>query len=197
MKLTGPGGGAVFIGPHLLLPPDKARHVGEAVAMVVAETKAQAMDAAEAVEVRYEELPFVLHSEDCDAAGRARALGRGARQYSGRYAVRRCRSDRRSLRARRACRRPAISISAASPACRWSRAPRSASYDAATGRYTLYAGSGGAVRQKQRTGHACSASRPTGCACCRTMSAAISAPATASLSNSAWCCGRRKNSAGR
>ena len=63
MKLTGPGGGAVFIGPHLLLPPDKARHVGEAVAMVVAETKAAAMDAAEAVEVQYEELPFVLHSE--------------------------------------------------------------------------------------------------------------------------------------
>src|ERR1700721_807331 len=25
MKLTGPGGSAVFIGPHLLLPPDKAR----------------------------------------------------------------------------------------------------------------------------------------------------------------------------
>ena len=39
-------------------------------------------------------------------------------------------------------------MSAASPACRWSRARRSANYDAATGRYTLYAGSGGAVRQK-------------------------------------------------
>src|SRR5471032_1895253 len=48
MKLTGPGGGEVFIGPHVLLPADKARHVGEAVAMVVAETKAQALDAAEA-----------------------------------------------------------------------------------------------------------------------------------------------------
>ncbi|MGB6890451.1 MAG: xanthine dehydrogenase family protein molybdopterin-binding subunit, partial [Xanthobacteraceae bacterium] len=44
MKLAAAGGGAVFIGPHLLLPADKARHVGEAVAMVVAETKAQAMD---------------------------------------------------------------------------------------------------------------------------------------------------------
>ena len=38
MKLHAPGGGEVFIGPHLLLPADKARHVGEAVAMVVAET---------------------------------------------------------------------------------------------------------------------------------------------------------------
>src|SRR6202034_1694182 len=54
----------VFIGPHLLLPADKERHVGEGVAMVVAETKAQALDAAEAVEVSYEELPFVLHSEN-------------------------------------------------------------------------------------------------------------------------------------
>src|SRR5258708_30508494 len=47
MKLCAPGGGAVFIGPHLLLPADKARHVGEAVAMVVAETLAQALDAVE------------------------------------------------------------------------------------------------------------------------------------------------------
>src|ERR1700761_1515776 len=69
MKLTGPGGGAVFIGPNALLPADKARHVGEAVAMVVAETKAQALDAAEAVEVTYEELPFVLHSEDAMRPG--------------------------------------------------------------------------------------------------------------------------------
>jgi carbon-monoxide dehydrogenase large subunit len=36
MKLTAPGGGKVFIGPHLLLPADKTRHVGEALAMVVA-----------------------------------------------------------------------------------------------------------------------------------------------------------------
>src|SRR6185436_8338329 len=51
MKLTAPGGGPVFAGPHMLLPADKVRHVGEAVAMVVAKTRAQAMDAAEAVEV--------------------------------------------------------------------------------------------------------------------------------------------------
>ena len=30
MKLTNPEGGEIFIGPHLLLPTDKARHVGEA-----------------------------------------------------------------------------------------------------------------------------------------------------------------------
>src|SRR5262245_36182058 len=63
MKLAAPGGGAVFIGPHLLLPVDKARHVGEAVVMVVAETVAQALDAAEAVTVEYEVLSGVYHSE--------------------------------------------------------------------------------------------------------------------------------------
>ena len=62
LKLTGPGGGPIFIGPQPLLPADRVRHVGEAVAMVVAETLPQALDAAEAVEVQYEELPRVTSS---------------------------------------------------------------------------------------------------------------------------------------
>ena len=37
----------------MLLPADKVRHVGEAVAMAMAETAAQAQDAAEAVIVEY------------------------------------------------------------------------------------------------------------------------------------------------
>src|SRR3989442_8487340 len=69
MKLHGPGGGPVPLDAHLLLPIDKARHVGEAVAMVVAGTKDQAMDAAEAVQVEYEELPWVAHSTDALAPG--------------------------------------------------------------------------------------------------------------------------------
>ena len=39
--------------------------------------------------------------------------------------------------------------SSGSPACRWSRAPRSGAYDPATGRYTLYAGGGAVVRPKK------------------------------------------------
>src|SRR6476660_5724821 len=69
MKLLGPGGSPVFAGPHMLLPADKARHVGEAVAMVVAETRAQAMDAAEAVEVDYEVLPFVVDQREAIKPG--------------------------------------------------------------------------------------------------------------------------------
>src|SRR5260370_14337185 len=69
MKLHAADGGAVFIGPHLLLPADKARHVGEAVAMVVAQTVAQALDAAEAVKIDYAVLPGVFHSEDAMRPG--------------------------------------------------------------------------------------------------------------------------------
>jgi carbon-monoxide dehydrogenase large subunit len=69
MKLTGPGGSQIFIGPHMLLAADKARHVGEAVAMVVAETEEQALDAAEALQIDYEELPFVTDQRAALAPG--------------------------------------------------------------------------------------------------------------------------------
>ena len=46
--------------PHIPFAIDKARFPGEPVAMVVAETREQARDAAEAVEVAYEVLPAVV-----------------------------------------------------------------------------------------------------------------------------------------
>ncbi len=69
MKLTGPEGSSIFIGPHVLLPADKARHVGEAVAMVVARSETEAQDAAAALDVVWEELPFVLNHEESFASG--------------------------------------------------------------------------------------------------------------------------------
>ena len=148
IKLAAPGGGEVFIGPHLLLPADKARHVGEAVAMVVAETRAQALDAAEALEVVYDELPFVLHSEDAmqpgaatvwdkvpynilvdtrfgDAAGTERAFAQAANVVAMDFNIGRV-----------------TGVPMEPRAC-------VANYDAASARYTLHAGSGGAVRQKR------------------------------------------------
>ena len=71
MKLHGPCGAKVFIGPHLLLPADKARHMGEAVAMVVAETEAQALDAAEKVRVDYDVLPWVTDQLEAMKPGAA------------------------------------------------------------------------------------------------------------------------------
>ena len=46
--------------PHPVLAQGKVRHVGDQVALVVAETALQAKDAAELVEVIYEELPAVI-----------------------------------------------------------------------------------------------------------------------------------------
>jgi aerobic carbon-monoxide dehydrogenase large subunit len=62
MKLSGPGGAKPFIFPHHLLPVDRVRFVGDGVALVVARTKAQALDAAEKVVVDYAELPHVTES---------------------------------------------------------------------------------------------------------------------------------------
>ena len=46
------------------LAVDKARYVGDAVVIVVADTKGQARDAAEAVEITYKELPAVSNAEE-------------------------------------------------------------------------------------------------------------------------------------
>ena len=52
-----------------LLAADKVRAVGDRVAFVVAETLAQAQDAAELIEVDYETLPAVTSVEDAVKAG--------------------------------------------------------------------------------------------------------------------------------
>jgi carbon-monoxide dehydrogenase large subunit len=147
MKLTAPGGGKPFVGPHYLLPNDKARHVGEAVAMVVAETAAQAADAAEKVLVDYEELPHVTGTAAAAEPGAAAVWdevpdnvfietkfgdweGTDAAFAKADHVIR---ADFHIDRV------TAVTIE-----------PRAAlgHFDAETNRYTLYAGSGGAVRQK-------------------------------------------------
>jgi carbon-monoxide dehydrogenase large subunit len=57
-------GSPFFLAPHPVLSAGKVRHVGEAVALVVAETMWQATDAAERVEVRYQPSPAVTRSAD-------------------------------------------------------------------------------------------------------------------------------------
>ena len=147
MKLHGPGGGAVFIGPHMLLPADKARHVGEAVAAVVAETPAQALDAAEAVVVSYEELPFVLHSEDAMTPGAPPVWDEASQNVL----VDTWFGDKSATDAAFASADHVVAadfhIDRVTGVPLEPRAAL-AQYDPATGRYTLHAGSGGAVRQK-------------------------------------------------
>ncbi len=55
--------------PHPVIAVDKVRHVGDPVAVVVAESKAQAKDAAEAINVDYEVLPAVATMEAALAPG--------------------------------------------------------------------------------------------------------------------------------
>ena len=58
---------APVVHPHLAR--DRVRFVGQGVAFVVAETKAQAADAAELIEAEYEELPAVVDGEAALAEG--------------------------------------------------------------------------------------------------------------------------------
>src|SRR5215510_5601824 len=55
--------------PHRSLAVDIARHSGEWVAAVVADTRAQAEDAVEEIDGRYEPLPFVLDAEQAIKPG--------------------------------------------------------------------------------------------------------------------------------
>jgi carbon-monoxide dehydrogenase large subunit len=57
------------MGAYPAMAPETVRYVGQAVAMVIAETKNQARDAAEAVAVVYEELPAVVNVKAAIAPG--------------------------------------------------------------------------------------------------------------------------------
>ena len=136
-----------FEAPHYPLPTDKARFVGEAVAMVVAETVHAAKDGAERVVIDYDILPAVVETV---AAARQDA----PRVHDGAQS--------------NVCFDGELGDAAATDAA-FARAahvtrfetwvqritgvpmePRAAlaAYDAESGRYTVYAGNGGAVRLK-------------------------------------------------
>ncbi|WP_295645730.1 xanthine dehydrogenase family protein molybdopterin-binding subunit [uncultured Methylibium sp.] len=57
--------------PHPVLAQGKVRHVGDQVALIVAESILQAKDAAELIEVDYDELPAVIDIRTADKAGSA------------------------------------------------------------------------------------------------------------------------------
>lgn len=63
-ELRIPSGFEVYLTENRPLPPDCVRYVGEAVALVVAETVAIANDAAECVDVDYEALPSVVDARE-------------------------------------------------------------------------------------------------------------------------------------
>jgi carbon-monoxide dehydrogenase large subunit len=67
--ITSKDGSPMNMGAWSALATEKVRYVGDAVAVVIADTQAQARIAAEAVEVTYEELPAVAHADKALADG--------------------------------------------------------------------------------------------------------------------------------
>jgi Aldehyde oxidase and xanthine dehydrogenase, a/b hammerhead domain len=89
--------------PQPLLAVGKVRYVGEPVALVVAETFALALDAAEKVSIDYRR----CRDGAGRTAGRGRRVGQpGARLEDGRYGGCRCRDGERSARCHSAHRQP-------------------------------------------------------------------------------------------
>jgi len=151
MKLHAPGksvGVDEFIGDHLPLPDDKARYVGEPVAMVVAETKAQATDAAEIIDIDYELLAAVTQT----VAAADPAAPRLWDSLDDNVFVDTYFGDQAATDAAFAGADHVVKMSYdIGRVTGVPMEPRSALgiFDQASGRYTLYAGSGGIVRQKR------------------------------------------------
>jgi carbon-monoxide dehydrogenase large subunit len=140
-------GSPVPAAPHHVLATDRARHVGAAVAFVIAETIAAAKDAAEKVEVEYEPLPVVISAVAASASGALRLYEDLPNVMIDAEIGDAAAVDAAFARAAHVTQLDTwVNRVTGVP-----MEPRSALgvYDAASGRYTLYAGSGGIVRQKR------------------------------------------------
>lgn len=133
--------------PHLPLPLDRVRYVGEPIAMVVAESAGVAQDASELVAVDYEELPFVIDARaalEPDAAIVDPAI-------PGNLAVRAAFGDKAGTAT--ALETAALVIEETFVNQRIANGqmePRSVivDFDPGTGRYKMIAGSQGAIRHR-------------------------------------------------
>ena len=141
-------GFSTFTHAQPLLPADKARHVGEPVAIVVAETADQAKDAAELVAVDYEVLPAVAMAKDAIEPGRPRVWEEAQSNLCVDVEVGdAAKTDAAFARAAHVVRLETwVQRVTGTP-----MEPRNAvgDYDKATGRYTLYAGTGSGVAREK------------------------------------------------
>jgi len=137
-------GSAFFIAPHPPLPADTARFVGEAVALVIADTCAAAQDGAERVVVDYEPLPAVTSTgKAAEAAAPIVWDETGSNVCVDSQAGDAEAADAAFQRAAHVVRlETSVNRVTGVP-----MEPRAALgvYDEPSGRYTLYAGSGGSV----------------------------------------------------
>ncbi len=146
--LVNKDGSPIFESPYPLLPRDRVRYIGQAVAMVVAETLAQAKDAAELIEIDYEELPAVTATAAAVEPDAPRLWDHAPSNVCLDAEI----GDKEATEA--AFAQAAHVVKLDTWIQRVTGVPmetRSAvgSYDPDSGRYTLYAGSGGSVRIKR------------------------------------------------
>src|SRR5579859_5353627 len=136
-----------FTAPHYPLPPDKVRFVGEAVVMVIATSVAAAKDGTEQVAIEYEALPAVTDTLEAAAPDAPRLF----EEAQSNIVVDGELGDRDATEA--AFARAAHVVKFETWVQRVTGVPmepRAAvcAFDPGTGRYTLYAGNGGAWRLK-------------------------------------------------
>jgi aerobic carbon-monoxide dehydrogenase large subunit len=148
ITLENTDGSPPFIPAHVLIATDEAHHCGEIVAIVVATSVTAAKDAAELVAVDYQALPAVTHSVAAVAPDAPLARGDASANISVDAEI----GDKPATEAAFAAAVHTVKFQT------WIQRiagvpmePRAATgtYDRDTGRYTLYAGIGGAVRPKQ------------------------------------------------
>jgi carbon-monoxide dehydrogenase large subunit len=133
--------------PHFCMATAIARHVGDIVAVVVATTIAAARDAAELITVAYRPLPAVTHAPDAAAPGAAAAWNEGASNVC----IDATLGDAAAVDAAFAGAAHVVRFDTwAQRVAGVPMEPRAAigEFDKATGKYTLRAGAGGAVRPR-------------------------------------------------
>jgi len=147
VMLRAHNGFKTFTAPHYALPADKVRFVGEAVAVVIANTVAAARDGAELVDIDYEALPAVTDTLEAAQPDAPRLFD----EAGSNVVVDGELGDRAATEA--AFARAAHVVKFETWVQRVTGVPmepRAAvcAFDPGTGRYTLYAGNGGAWRLK-------------------------------------------------
>jgi len=145
--LGGRDGSSIFVAPHPVLPTDVVRFVGEPVAVVIAESAAAALDGVERVAVEYEPLPAVTATRAAAEAS-APVLWKEA---GSNVCVDSVAGDAAAADAAFARAAHVVRLDTWVPRITGvPMEPRAALgvWDEASGRYTLYAGSGGVVRHK-------------------------------------------------
>jgi len=140
-------GSEFFVAPHPPLPSDRARCVGEAVAMVIADTPAAARDGVEAVRVDWEPLSLVTAASDAARPGAPSVWD----EHPSNVCVESEVGDAAAVEA--AFTRAAHVVRLETQVNRVTGVPlepRAALgvWDEAAGRYTLHAGSGGVQRHR-------------------------------------------------